>query len=68
VSSAVNAAGPRIEVQTIADLRRMDLPTLEGSFRRYGVRLYELARGIDNSQVVSDRHTQSISAEDIQQC
>src|SRR5215472_14272257 len=53
-----------LEVQTIADLRRMDLPTLESRFGRYGVRLYELARGIDNSQVVPDRPTQSISAED----
>src|SRR6266699_3179706 len=31
----------------IADLRRMDLSALEGRFGRYGVRLYELARGID---------------------
>jgi DNA polymerase IV len=53
-----------LEVQTIADLRRMDLPTLEGRFGRYGVRLYELARGIDKSEVVPDRPTQSISAED----
>ncbi len=52
------------EVQTIADLRRMDLATLEGRFGRYGVRLYELARGIDNSEVVPDGPTQSISAED----
>src|SRR5260221_10717848 len=36
-----------LEVQTIADLRRMDLATLEGRFGGYGVRLYELARGID---------------------
>jgi DNA polymerase-4 len=54
----------QLEVQTIAHLRRMDLPTLEGRFGRYGVRLYELARGIDNSEVVPDRPTQSISAED----
>src|SRR2546429_4671004 len=53
-----------LEIQTVADLRRMDLPTLEGRFGRYGVRLYELARGIDNSEVVPDRPTQSISAED----
>src|SRR6202790_611298 len=44
-----------LEVQTIADLRRMDLATLEGRFGRYGVRLYELAQGIDNSAVVPDR-------------
>jgi nucleotidyltransferase/DNA polymerase involved in DNA repair len=49
---------------TVADLRKLDLPTLEGRFGRYGVRLYELARGIDNSDVVPDRPTQSISAED----
>jgi DNA polymerase IV len=51
-------------VQTIANLRRMDLATLEGRFGRYGMRLYELARGIDKSEVVPDRPTQSISAED----
>jgi len=45
----------QLEVQTIADLRRMDLPTLERRFGRYGARLYELARGIDNSEVVPDR-------------
>jgi len=52
------------EVHKIADLRRLDLPTLESRFGRYGVRLYELARGIDESKVVPDRPTQSISAED----
>ena len=54
----------QLEVQTIADLRRLDLATLEDRFGRYGLRLYELARGIDNSEVVPDRPTQSISAED----
>lgn len=52
------------EVHTIADLRRLDLPTLESRFGRYGVRLYELARGVDESKVAPDRPTQSISAED----
>ena len=33
-------------------------------FGRYGVRLYELARGIDHSAVIPDRPTKSISAED----
>jgi DNA polymerase IV len=54
----------RLDVQTVADLRGMGLPTLEGRFGRYGMRLYELARGIDKSEVVPDRLTQSISAED----
>jgi DNA polymerase-4 len=53
-----------LEVQMVADLRRMELPTLESRFGRYGVRLYELARGIDNSEVIPDRPTKSVSAED----
>jgi DNA polymerase-4 len=53
-----------LDIHTIADLRRLDLPALESRFGRYGVRLYELARGIDESLVVPDRPTQSISAED----
>jgi DNA polymerase-4 len=52
------------KIQTVADLKKLELVTLEGRFGRYGVRLYELARGIDNSEVVPDRRTQSISAED----
>lgn len=51
-------------VQTVADLGKLDLPALEQAFGRYGVRLHELARGIDDSEVVPDRPTQSISAED----
>src|SRR5215468_7179388 len=43
-----------LEVQTVADLRRMDLPALEDRFGRYGARLYELARGIDENEVVPD--------------
>jgi DNA polymerase IV len=54
----------QLEVQTVGDLRRMDLSALEGRFGRYGVRLYELARGIDKSEVIPDRPTKSISAED----
>src|SRR5215472_9924806 len=49
---------------TVGDLRKMELVTLEGRFGRYGVRLYELARGIDHSAVIPDRPTKSISAED----
>jgi len=53
-----------LAIQTAADLRKLDLPALEKRFGRYGVRLYELARGIDNSEVIPDRPTQSVSAED----
>ncbi len=52
------------QVQTVGDLRALDLSTLERRFGRYGMRLHELARGIDNNEVISDRRTQSVSAED----
>jgi DNA polymerase-4 len=42
------------EIQTVADLRKMEL-TLEARFGRYGVRLYELARGIDKSVLRAHR-------------
>src|SRR5437667_3042109 len=53
-----------LTVQTVADLRKMDLSMLEGRFGRYGIRLFELSRGIDKSEVIPDRPTQSVSAED----
>jgi DNA polymerase IV len=54
----------KIGIQTVEDLRSLDASALEGHFGRYGVRLYELARGIDRSEVVPNRPTKSISAED----
>jgi DNA polymerase-4 len=54
----------KLGIRTVIDLRSLDLPTLEGNFGRYGLRLHELARGLDNSEVVPDRPTQSMSAED----
>ena len=53
-----------LAIDTVGDLRRLDLQGLESRFGRYGIRLYELARGVDNSPVVPDRATQSISSED----
>ncbi|HWZ96801.1 MAG TPA: DNA polymerase IV [Candidatus Dormibacteraeota bacterium] len=52
------------QVHTVADLQALDLATLERRFGRYGVRLHELARGIDDSEVIPDKPTQSISVED----
>jgi DNA polymerase-4 len=40
------------------------LPALQHHFGAYGRRLHEFARGIDDSEVVPDRHAQSISVED----
>jgi DNA polymerase IV len=51
-------------IKTVGDLRSLEMNILEDHFGRYGQRLYELTRGIDDSAVVSDRPTKSISAED----
>ena len=53
----------RLGIRTVGELQNRDLATLENHFGRYGLRLYELARGVDDSLVVSHRPTQSISAE-----
>jgi len=54
----------QMSVRTVGDIRALDLAALQQRFGRYGMRLYELARGIDNNSVEPNRPTQSISAED----
>ncbi len=64
VGKVTEARLEKIGVRTVGDLQRFELGDLEQSFGRYGHRLYELARGIDENPVVPDRLTQSVSAED----
>jgi len=54
----------KLGIKTVGDLRSLELARLEQEFGRYGVRLYELARGIDENPVVPDRPTKSVSVED----
>src|SRR5579864_3173325 len=54
----------KLGVETVGELRSIERSKLEQKFGRYGVRLYELARGIDENPVVPDRPTKSISVED----
>ena len=54
----------KLGIRTVVELRSMERANLERKFGRYGVRLYELARGMDENAVVPDRPTQSISVED----
>jgi DNA polymerase-4 len=54
----------QIGVAKVGDLRGLGQGELQRMFGRYGMRLYELARGVDHSRVVPDRPTKSISAED----
>lgn len=51
-------------IATIADLRRLEAAALERRFGRWGRRLHELAHGIDDHPVLSERPTVQVSAED----
>ena len=64
VGKVTEAKLEKAGVRTVGDLREFELKALDELFGRYGLRLYELARGIDNSPVVPNRPTKSVSAED----
>ena len=51
-------------IKTIGDVQNIDASVLEAQFGRYGVRLRELACGVDHNPVVPNRPRKSISAED----
>jgi len=54
----------QVGVILVGDLYAMELAALEQHFGRYGVRLFELARGIDHNPVIANRVRKQISAED----
>ncbi len=64
VGKVTEANLEKLGVRTVGDLRALGLQPLEERFGRHGLRLYELARGIDESPVTPDRPTQSVSTED----
>lgn len=51
-------------IKTVADLKRFSKEQLLKDFGRFGGRLYELAKGMDNSPVVPYREVKSISSEE----
>ena len=51
-------------ITTVGELRAWDAAALTQQFGKYGQRLHELARGVDEHPVQPDRPTRSISAED----
>jgi DNA polymerase-4 len=53
-----------VGIATVGDLYVLALSALEDHFGSYGLRLYQLARGIDHNPVVPNRVSKSISAED----
>ena len=64
VGKVTEARMSQVGIKTVGDIYAMELSTLEEHFGRYGMRLYELARGIDYNPVVSNRVRKQISAED----
>jgi len=52
------------EIKTVGDLKRFGKERLLKDFGKFGIRLYDLARGVDNSLIVPDRETKSISSEE----
>jgi DNA polymerase-4 len=64
VGKVTEARLAKLEIPTVGDLQGLELTALESGFGSHGLRLYQLARGIDENPVVPDRPTQSVSAED----
>ena len=64
VGRVTEARMKTVGITTVGDVYAMELSILEHHFGKYGHRLYELARGIDNNPVVPNRPSKSISAED----
>jgi DNA polymerase IV len=64
VGKVTEAKLAKFGVLTVGELRAHPLAELQSLFGRYGQRLYELSRGIDENPVVPNRPTKSISAED----
>jgi DNA polymerase-4 len=51
-------------IVTVGDLRTLGQEMLESKFGRYGNRLHELSKGIDDNPVIPNRPSKSISVED----
>lgn len=64
VGKVTEARLAKLGILTVGDLQGLELTALESGFGSHGLRLYQLARGIDENPVVPDRPTQSVSAED----
>lgn len=63
VGKVTQARLAQLGIRTVGDLGTRGAQELEHYFGRYGRRLYELARGIDERQVQTDQPLQQVSAE-----
>jgi DNA polymerase IV len=64
VGKVMEAKLAALNIQTVGQLRQLPVQACEARFGRWGLRLHELAHGIDENRVVSERPTQQISSED----
>ena len=64
VGKVMEAKLAELGIVTVADLRGLECAALEQRFGRYGRRLFELARGIDERPVEPNQPVMSVSAED----
>lgn len=63
VGPATEKALKRLGVETIADLRAIDLEVLSRRFGRHGLGLYRYSRGLDDRPVRTDRQRKSLGHE-----
>jgi DNA polymerase IV len=63
VGKATEAVLQEMQIATVGDLMRFDEPALVARFGKWGTRLWELARGIDDSPVQPSRKRKSWSSE-----
>jgi DNA polymerase-4 len=54
----------QLGLKVVGDIRAYGVVPLENRFGRWGTRLHQLAHGLDESEVVPNRPTKSVSAED----
>ena len=64
VGKTTGGALAALGIATVGDLAAFDPRELERRFGRFGIRLHELAHGIDEHPVTPDRPTKSVSCED----
>jgi DNA polymerase IV len=64
VGKVMEAKLAALDIQTVGQLRQLPAQACEARFGRWGLRLHELANGVDEYAVVSERPTQQISSED----
>ncbi len=63
VGKATYAHMQKLKVETCKDLQKFSLDEMRHHFGQFGLRLYDLSRGVDHSLVKSSRQRKSISVE-----